>query len=82
MKQIKNILVGLDLTDLNQTIIKFASFISRAPEVGSIYFGNVIRNLSIPKEVLEEFPDLIDHAIAERKQLMEKVIDENLKVRD
>ena len=80
MESIKRILVGLDHTEIDKTLIEFASFISLSSHVKSIYFLNVIRNLSVPKDILEEFPDLIDNALAERKQQLEEYVDKYIKV--
>ena len=74
MESIKRILVGLDQTEIDKTLIEFASFISLSSHVKSIYFLNVLRNLSVPIDILEEFPDLIDNALAERKIQLEEYV--------
>ncbi len=42
MKPIEKILVGLDLSEIDQTLIKFASFISSSTSASEITFINVI----------------------------------------
>jgi nucleotide-binding universal stress UspA family protein len=76
MYLIKKLIVCLDQTPLDQTLIEYASFIARVNQIKKIYFTNVIKNLSIPKEVLEEFPNLIENMINERKEAMEKMVQE------
>ncbi|MCH6198893.1 universal stress protein [Aquiflexum sp. LQ15W] len=82
MYQIKKLIVCLDQSDLDDTLVRFASFVSRVNETKKIYFANVIRNLQIPKEVLVEFPNLIDNMVEERKRQMKEVVDRNFGKRD
>ncbi|WP_209330275.1 universal stress protein [Lunatimonas salinarum] len=75
MYQIKKLIVCLDQTDMDATLVKFAAFIAETNQSKKIYFTNVIRNLNIPKEVLNEFPNLIDGMIEERKSQMRKTVE-------
>lgn len=75
MYQIKKLIVCLDQSELDDTLVRFSSFIASVNQTKKIYFTNVIRNLQIPKEVLEEFPNLIDNMVEERKQQMQEVVD-------
>ncbi|WP_296620701.1 universal stress protein [Marivirga sp.] len=74
MYPIKKVIIGLDLSELDQTMVEFADFLANAPAVEDIYFVNVIKNLYVPKEVLKEFPDMVENAIKERKTEMEKKV--------
>jgi nucleotide-binding universal stress UspA family protein len=74
MYLIKKMIVCLDQTPIDQTLIEQAAFIAKVNQTKKVYFANVIKNLSIPKEVLEEFPNLIENMINERKEAMEKVV--------
>lgn len=77
MYLIKKMIVCLDQTPLDQTLIEYAVFIAKVNQVKKVYFTNVIKNLSIPKEVLEEFPNLIENMINERKVAMETLVNEH-----
>jgi nucleotide-binding universal stress UspA family protein len=77
MYLIKKLIVCLDQTSLDQTLIQYAAFIAKVNQTKKIYFVNVIRNLSIPKEVLEEFPNLVENMITERQDQMEALVNEN-----
>ena len=59
MYPIKKMIVCLDQSPLDQTLIAFAGAIAKVNQVKKIYFTNVIKNFGLPKEMLEEFPDLI-----------------------
>jgi nucleotide-binding universal stress UspA family protein len=75
MYQIKKLIVCLDQTSLDETLIKFAAFIAQINQTKKVYFVNVIRNLQVPKEVLKEFPNLIDSMVTERKSEMKEVVE-------
>jgi nucleotide-binding universal stress UspA family protein len=77
MYKIKKLIVCLDQSELDNTLVRFASFVAKVNQTKKIYFANVIRNLQIPKEVLEEFPNLIDNMVEERKRQMNEVVDAN-----
>ncbi|AHM58939.1 universal stress protein UspA-like protein [Flammeovirgaceae bacterium 311] len=82
MYPIKRILIALDLTQMDATLIHFAAFIVNNTAAERLYFVNVIRNFHIPESVLKEFPGLIDTAIGERKEKMKAVVEENFKVEE
>lgn len=75
MYQIKKLIVCLDQSSLDETLVNFASFIARANQTKKIYFTNVIRNLNIPKDVLTEFPNLIENMVEERKAQMKEIVE-------
>lgn len=77
MYEIKKMIVCLDQTEMDATLVRFAAFISATNRTKKIYFTNVIRNLNIPKEVLKEFPNLIEGMIEERKNQMKTTVDEH-----
>ncbi|MBN3584606.1 universal stress protein [Algoriphagus aestuarii] len=79
MYLIKKLIVCLDQSPLDQTLVQYAEFIARVNQTKKIYFVNVIKNLTVPKEVLEEFPNLIENMINERKESMEETVKENFK---
>lgn len=74
MYLIKKLIVCLDQTSLDQTLIQYAAFIAKVNPIKKIYFANVIKNLSVPKEVLEEFPNLIESMINERIEAMQSEV--------
>lgn len=74
MYPIKKILVGLDLTEIDTALIKFAAAIAKAASSNKVYFINVVPLLHLPAEIQKEFPTLMDNALEERqKQIWQKV---------
>lgn len=74
MYPIKKMIVCLDQSPLDQTLIAFAGAIAKVNQVKKIYFTNVIKNFGLPKEMLEEFPDLIEKMVDERRTAMENTV--------
>lgn len=77
MHPLRKILVGLDATEMDSTLIEFASFLARTYSAENVYFVNVIKNLQLPSSVRKEFPTLMEDAIKDRKKLLEKKVIEN-----
>lgn len=82
MYPIKRILVALDLSAMDEELIRFAAFVVQHTPAERLYFVNVIRNFHIPESVLKEFPGLVDTAIGERKEKMRKVVEDNLQLEE
>lgn len=76
MYSLKKILVGLDLTELDPNLIRYASLIAKASSTNKIYFINITPQIHLPPDVLKEFPGLVDNALEERKKQMQEKVDE------
>lgn len=59
MYKLKRLVVGLDLSPLDETVIEYTALISKLLNVDKIYFIHVGKNLELPKEVLQKYPDLL-----------------------
>lgn len=72
MKQIKNILVALDLSDLDDVLIKYASYISGLLGAENVYFVHNIKKYEISELFEEHLKDVnLDEMIGD--ELNEKV---------
>ena len=71
---IKKILVALDASPLDDSIFEYARFIVDAMDVEKVYFVNTIKNFNLPDEIKDEFPELIDKAINDRKEKLTSII--------
>lgn len=72
-------MVLLDMSSMNETLLKYASFISDSSYAKQIYFVNIVKNINLPDEVKKEFPDLEKKALEERKAFIKDKIDEFFK---
>ena len=50
MNPLKKILVCLDATQMDATLIQFSAFVAQAESVESIYFVNVIMKTQLPSK--------------------------------
>lgn len=72
MKQIKNILVALDLSDLDDVLIKYASYISGLLDAENVYFVHNIKKYEISELFEEHLKDVnLDEMVGD--ELNEKV---------
>lgn len=76
LKPIKHVLVGMDMSDMDKTLIQFAGFIARRGTVEKVQFLSMIKEQQIPADVRKEYPDMLNHAIKERKQKIKDNIGE------
>lgn len=77
MEPFKNILVGLDTSELDITLIEYASFLVDHTSAEKVQFVNIIRNLNIPADVKKEFPNLASNAIQDRKDKIKQAVKEH-----
>lgn len=52
-------LAGLDLTEMDDHIIRYAAMMCRALSVEKIVFVHIAKSLELPQKVLKEYPDLL-----------------------
>jgi len=68
-----SVMVGLDLTDMDDVLIDYSAMLSRVCDISTFYFVHVVKDLEVPDAVLEQFPNLksrkpIDEAITDKLQ--------------
>ncbi|MEX2592990.1 MAG: universal stress protein [Anditalea sp.] len=69
MKNLKKVLVGLDLTLMDEILIKKTIDIVQLLEIEKVYFVHVAKDLTISEEVTKAYPDLpapVDEAIEKK----------------
>jgi nucleotide-binding universal stress UspA family protein len=68
-------LVGLDLTDMDQHVVKFACMIARMFKVDAVYFLHVTSSLELPEDIAEKYGDMM----APVDETLEKEMEETMK---
>jgi nucleotide-binding universal stress UspA family protein len=58
MKFFSKAMVGLDLTEMDDILIKKTAVFIKFLGIEKCYFVHVAKNLEIPKEILDQYPDL------------------------
>jgi nucleotide-binding universal stress UspA family protein len=74
MYPFKRILVGLNLTDRDEAVTKYASMIANVLHSGSITFMTVASHPDIPESVSKEFPELLETALEAKRKQLEKTV--------
>lgn len=59
MKNFARAMVGLDLSEMDEMIIKKVGLLSGILGIEKVYFIHVSKNLTLPKDILEAYPDLL-----------------------
>ncbi|MBC5991776.1 universal stress protein [Pontibacter cellulosilyticus] len=54
MTTLKRIMVGLDLTPMDDTLIRYAAFLSAELQIDKVYFIHIVKSLDIPQELLND----------------------------
>ncbi|PVY40732.1 universal stress protein [Pontibacter virosus] len=73
MNSLKRIMVGLDLSEMDETLIRYTAFLCSISEIERVYFIHAEKSLDIPDEVLESMPNGMPADEKLRASLIEKV---------
>lgn len=76
MYPFRNVLIGLDLSDLDLTLLEFAKRIYQSENTERVYFINVVRNFDISEGLLKQFPDMVQRAMEERREMMKHAVEQ------
>ncbi|MFO8055190.1 MAG: universal stress protein [Bacteroidales bacterium] len=58
MKKIEHLLVALDLTEMDDHLIRYSNFLVKKFQAKNISFIHVVKSYDIPKNILADFPDM------------------------
>jgi len=75
MKRIRDIIVGLDMSEMDQTLIEFAAFVARSGFVKKVQFWHIVRIEKIPTDIQREFPDMLDRLVGERTEKIQQLVE-------
>jgi nucleotide-binding universal stress UspA family protein len=59
MKFFSKAMVGLDLTEMDDILIKKTAVFAKFLGIQKVYFVHVSKNLEIPRDILDKYPDLL-----------------------
>ena len=59
MYQLKRILVCVDLTEMDEDVIRYSCEITKLVGADSVYFLHVAKDLNFPQEIAEKYPDVL-----------------------
>ncbi len=79
MYKYSKILVGLDNTEMDDSLIAAASEVCKLSGSHYVNFVNVLKEMNLPDSIKKEFPDILDKAIKERKSEIEAKVSKHFK---
>lgn len=59
MYKIERLLVALDLTEMDELLVKYSSHLAKFLESEKVYFIHVARDLELPEDLKKNYPDLM-----------------------
>ncbi len=59
MSKFKKAMIGLDLTEMDEILLKKVAFISDTIGFEKLYFVHVAKDLSLPEDIRKNYPDLL-----------------------
>lgn len=77
MYKLERILVALDLTEMDQTLIRYTSHLAKKVEAEKIYFFHIAENFNLPDEVKKEYPDMLAPSDEAISAIIQDEINEN-----
>jgi|SRR5690554_5219022 len=66
MRNFKKVLVGLDLTPMDSVLIQHTVNLVRFLGIETVYFVHVSQDLTLPEEIIQTYPHLLDFAHIEQ----------------
>ena len=82
MYKFNKILVGLDQSDMDAELIDAACKICQLSNAEEVIFMNLLRDFNMPEELLQQFPDILTKAIAEREASLRQEVETNFSCPD
>lgn len=79
MYDYNNILVPLNLTTMDDAVIEYASEVCKLFKAENVHFLHVKRPSDIPKEIIEEYPQLLNPGKEERMETMKSRVSKAFK---
>ncbi len=76
MEEIKRILVAVDLTEMDETLVQYVTELSNKLSLDKIYFFNVLKNLELPDAIAKKYPDLLAPLDESTKKSIQYTINE------
>ncbi|MEJ2004602.1 MAG: universal stress protein [Cyclobacteriaceae bacterium] len=74
--EIKRLMVGLDMSEMDDVLIDFTNHMLRVFDFDSVYFLHVAKELKLPDRVKEKYPDLLAPIDETLERDIQKKIDE------
>ena len=78
MYRLQKILVCLDLTEMDEFVVKYAGLVAATMNSSEVYFFHADDDQDIPKSVLEQYPELKGTQNRDPHELMEETVKQHI----
>ncbi len=78
MEAIKRVLVALDLTEIDASLIRYIARISNDLAIEKIYFFNVMKTMELPEKIVKKYPNLVAPMDESTKRDIQFTIDQEI----
>ncbi len=68
------ILVGVDGTDMDETLVDCAHYMAKICKATTVYIMHVARNLELPREIADQYPELKEPADESLERRFEELV--------
>ena len=58
MHKTNKIMVGLDMSEMDEKLIRYAKYLNLILRPDNLHFVYIQKDLNVPKELLEQYPEL------------------------
>ncbi len=76
MEQIKRVLVAVDMSVIDETLVRYVALLSNYFDLDKVYFINVLKSLELPEKLLKKYPDLLAPVDEATKKNIQFTIDQ------
>lgn len=70
-------IVGLDASNMDKTIVPYAKYLTELYPIEKVYFVSIVKNLHKNDQIVKEYPELITNAISDRRKELNEQIDQS-----
>ncbi|MFH2008192.1 MAG: universal stress protein [bacterium] len=78
IQRYRKILVSLNLTDLDPTVVAFANLVTQLTQPDRVELVNVLNTRNLPAEVVEEYPALVDAGAESNEKRIRELVAEHI----
>ncbi len=76
MEDIRRVLVAVDLTEMDESLVSYIASFSNEIKLDKVYFFNVMKTLELPDEIASKYPDMVAPMDESIKTEIQYTIDE------
>ncbi len=76
MENIKRVLVAVDMSVIDETLVRYVALLSNYVDLDKVYFINVLKSLELPEKIAKKYPNLLAPVDEATKKNIQFTIDQ------